>query len=94
MLAFNSEEAPFFSQCKMSLVARNGRADCSPSCLLLEGYLPRQPMTAEAVDDPTRYIVTPITALRKSTTSSVRARRYIVVLITKNLVESVCPKMG
>jgi len=32
-------------------MARNGRADCSPSCPLLEVYVPRQPMTAEAVDD-------------------------------------------
>jgi hypothetical protein len=39
-------------QCEMSLMARNGRADCSPSCPLLEVYLPRQPMKAEAVDDP------------------------------------------
>src|SRR5271167_5000815 len=39
-----------YPQCKMSLLARNGRGDCSPSCPLLEVYLPRQPMTAETVD--------------------------------------------
>jgi len=51
-------------------------------------------VTGHTVDvDPTRSIVTPMAASRKPTTSSVRARRYKVALITKNLVESVCPKM-
>jgi len=32
--------------CLSPLMARYGRADCSPSCPLLEVYLPRQPAIA------------------------------------------------
>lgn len=45
-------------QCMSPLVARNGRADRWPSCPLLEVYLPRQPMTAEAAADPERHFAT------------------------------------
>jgi hypothetical protein len=44
--------ATFCCGCVRQKMARNGRANCWLSYPLLEVYLPRQQVTAEAVDDP------------------------------------------